>query len=143
MVNDPTDVANRLRPVLLQLNRQLRRESQSLGITGGQAALLHLIRSNSGMGVNELAEREGMSAAAMSGYVDRLERAGFVARTRSGEDRRRVGLAVTPEGVRILRAVRSRRTAWLASRLRGLSKREIDVIDDAIVPLARLLEVRA
>jgi DNA-binding MarR family transcriptional regulator len=129
--------------VLLQLNRQLRRESQSLGITGGQAALLHLIRSNSGMGVNELAEREGMSAAAMSGYVDRLERAGFVARTRSGEDRRRVGLAVTPEGVRILRAVRSRRTAWLASRLRGLSKREIDVIDDAIVPLARLLEVRA
>ena len=143
MVNDPTDVANRLRPVLLQLNRQLRRESQSLGVTGSQAALLHLIRSNSGMGVNELAEREGMSAAAMSGYVDRLERAGFVARTRSGEDRRRVGLAVTPEGVRILRAVRSRRTAWLASRLRGLSKREIDVIDDAIAPLARLLEVRA
>ena len=42
-ITDPVTVANRLRPVLLQLNRQLRRELAPLGITGGQAALLHLV----------------------------------------------------------------------------------------------------
>jgi DNA-binding MarR family transcriptional regulator len=140
---DPVALANRLRPVLLQLNRQLRRETYSLGITGGQATLLHLIHRNPDIGVRELAEREGISAPAMSGYVDRLEAAGLVTRTRSGEDRRRVGLTVTAEGLRVLRAVRRRRTAWLAAHLRGLEPDELDAIDAAIEPLARLLEASA
>ena len=137
---DPVAVANRLRPVLLKLNRELRRETRSLGITGGQATLLYLIQQNSGIGVRQLAEREGMSAPGMSGYVDRLEVAGLVTRTRSGQDRRRVGLKVTREGARILRAVRRRRTAWLAAHLRDLDPRELDAIDGAVEPLARLLE---
>ena len=37
---DPTVLAYLLRPVLLQLNRQLRREIHSLGVTGGQVSLL-------------------------------------------------------------------------------------------------------
>jgi len=37
---DPTVLANRLRPVLLKLNRHLRREVHPLGVTGGQVALL-------------------------------------------------------------------------------------------------------
>ncbi len=126
--------------MLLQLNRQLRRETRSLGVTGGQATLLHLIQTNPGVGVRDLAGREGMSAPAMSGYVDRLEAAGFLKRTRSGEDRRRVGLTVTPEGLRILRAVRSRRTAWLAAHLRDLEPAELDAIGAAIDPLGRLLK---
>ena len=63
---NPVTVANELRPVLLMLNRQLRRELAPLGITGGQAALLHLVRSNPGIGVRDLARMEGMSAAGMS-----------------------------------------------------------------------------
>lgn len=136
----PVDVANRLRPVLLKLTRELRRETHSLGITGGQAALLHLIQQNPGIGVRELAEREGMSPPGMSGYVDRLDAAGLVKRTRSGDDRRRVGLTVTAEGSRILRAVRSRRTAWLAARLRDLEPAELEAIDLALDPLAGLLD---
>jgi len=145
MVNDlatlaPVELANRLRPVLLKLNRELRRETRSLGITGGQAALLHLVQQNPGIGLGELAEREGVSAPAMSGYVDRLEAAGLLNRTRSGEDRRRVGLTVTAEAARILKALRRRRTAWLAARLRELDPAELEALDAAIEPLARLLE---
>lgn len=140
---DPVTVANRLRPVLLHLNRQLRRETRTLGVTGGQATLLHLIHKNPGIGARELAEREGMSPPAMSGYVDRLETARLVTRTRSGEDRRRVGLTVTPEGFRILRAVRRRRTAWLAAHLRGLDPEELESIDAAIEPLSRLLDAQS
>ena len=61
-INDPVTAANELRPVLLRLNRQLRRELGPVGITGGQAALLHAIRTNPGIGVRGLAEREGVSA---------------------------------------------------------------------------------
>ena len=81
--SDPVTVANELRPVLLMLNRQLRRELAPLGITGGQAALLHLVRSNPGIGVRELARMEGMSAAGMSTALSRLEAVGLLRRTRA------------------------------------------------------------
>jgi DNA-binding MarR family transcriptional regulator len=136
---DPLELANGLRPLLLQLNRHLRRELAGLGITAGQAALLHVIRSSPGIGVRALAEHEGVSAPAMSGYIDRLEGAGLVARVRSEEDRRRVGLRVTGEGVRVLRSARSRRTAWLAQRLRRLTDSERAAIAAALEPLGLLL----
>ena len=137
-VVDPITVANRLRPVLLKLNRELRHEIHSLGVTGGQVSLLALIRREPGIGVRELAARERMSAPGMSKYVTRLEAAGLVAR-KELPDRRRVGLVLTEAGQRVLRSVRSRRTAWLASRLRGLSAAELEAVDAAIEPLGRLI----
>ncbi|MDX6477750.1 MAG: hypothetical protein QOG29_337 [Gaiellaceae bacterium] len=140
---DPVAVANRLRPVLFKLNRALRRELHSLGVTGGQVSLLVQIHKQRGIGVGELASREGMSAPGMSKYIDRLEREALVERGPVGGDRRRIGLSLTASGERVLRSVRSRRTAWLAARLRELEPDEIDAIDAAIEPLTRLLEVEA
>jgi DNA-binding MarR family transcriptional regulator len=135
-----TDVANRLRPALLKLARELRRESHALGVTGGQVTLLIQIHKHRGIGVNELAARERISAAAMSKHVDRLEKAGLVRRTPSESDRRRQGLSVTSEGERVLRSVKSRRTAWLAARLDRLEPEELAALDAAVEPLLRLLD---
>jgi DNA-binding MarR family transcriptional regulator len=136
----PIEVANRLRPVLLQLSRHLRRELAPLGITAGQSALLHAVRTNPGIGVRELARREGMSAAAMSTALTRLETAGLLERSRTGVDRRRVGLELTESGERVLRSARSRRTAWLAARLSRLDPEQLQAVDAAIEPLMALLE---
>jgi DNA-binding MarR family transcriptional regulator len=135
-----TDVANRLRPALLKLARELRRESHALGVTGGQVTLLIQIHRNRGIGVNELAARERISAPAMSKHVARLEAAGLVRRTRDEQDGRRHGLSVSAEGERVLRSVKSRRTAWLAARLKQLEPAELEALDAAIEPLVRLLE---
>jgi len=137
---DPVTVANRLRPVLLKLNRHLRREIHSLGLTGGQASLLFTIQGRPGIGVRELAALERMSAPGMSKYVGRLEAEGLIVREPSDEDRRRVGLRVSPEGERVLRSVKSRRTAWLAARLRGLSEEELEAVGAAIEPLQELID---
>ena len=139
VIADPTAVANRLRPVLLRLARQLRKETEELGITSRQAGLLWLIRQNPGLSLRELAESEGISAPALSGHVDRLERACLIERVRSGIDRRRVGLVLTDEGLKLLRRVRARRTSWLAERIDGLDPGELDAIEAAIEPLERLL----
>ncbi len=139
-VTDPITVANRLRPVLLKLNRHLRREIHSLGVTGGQASLLFTIHREPGIGVRELAALEGMSAPGMSKYVGRLEAAGLIVREPSDEDRRRIGLRVSPEGERVLRSVKSRRTAWLAARLRELSEAELETVDAAIESLQELID---
>jgi DNA-binding MarR family transcriptional regulator len=138
---DPISVANRLRPTLLQLNRELRREIHSLGVTGGQVSLLVQIQRTPGIGVRELAQRERMSAPGMSKYVARLEAEGLL-RRQELQDRRRVGIRLTEEGERVLRSVKKRRTAWLAARLRELDDEELEAVDAAIEPLSRLLEVQ-
>jgi DNA-binding MarR family transcriptional regulator len=137
---DTTAVANRLRPVLLKLNRELRREIHSLGVTGVQVSLLVQIKYAPGIGVRELASRERMSVPGMSKFVTRLEEAGLIERAPVAEDRRRVGLIVTPAGHRVLRSVKSKRTGWLADRLRLLDADELEAIDAAIEPLVHLLD---
>jgi DNA-binding MarR family transcriptional regulator len=136
---DPTILANRLRPVLLQLNRQLRREIHSLGVTGGQVSLLVQIKNHPGIGIRELAALERISVPGMSKFISRLEEAGLVHRAPVAGDQRRVGLTLTAAGQKVLRSVKSKRTAWLSARLRELNPDELDAIDAAIGPLAHLL----
>ena len=47
---------------------------------------------------------------------------------------------MTDEGERVLRSVKSRRTAWLAARLKQLEPAELEALDAAIEPLVQLLE---
>jgi DNA-binding MarR family transcriptional regulator len=136
---DAVTLANELRPVLLRVARELRKETEQFGVTSRQATLLWLVKRNPGLSLRELAAEEGISPPALSGYVDRLERQGLLERVRSDEDRRRVGLVVTPVGARLLRRVRDRRTAWLAERLDGLSPAELEAVEAAIEPLRGLL----
>jgi DNA-binding MarR family transcriptional regulator len=135
----PLAVANELRPVLLRLARELRKETEQFGVTGRQVTLLWLVKRSPGMPLRELAEQEGISAPSLSGHVDRLERAGLMERIRSEVDRRRVGLALTPAGERLLRRVRERRTAWLAERLGILEPAELEAVAAAIAPLMLLV----
>ena len=137
---DTTALANRLRPVLLKLSRELRREVHSLGVTGGQVGLLVQIKYRPGIGMRELASIERVSVPGMSKFVAKLEDAGLVRRAAVAGDQRRVGLSLTPAGHKVLRSVKSKRTAWLSARLRGLDPEELEAIDAAIEPLARLLE---
>jgi len=138
---DPVTLADRLRPVLLHINRHLRRETHTLGVSAGQVSILGAIRERPGIGVAELASREGTSAPSISNHIDRLEAAGLVSRKREDSgDRRRVGLAVTAEGNRVLRTVRSRRTAWLASRLAGLTPEQRETVATAIDGLSALVD---
>jgi DNA-binding MarR family transcriptional regulator len=138
-IADPVELANDLRPILLRLSRELRKETEDLGVTGRQVTLLWLIRNHPGLSLRELAAEERISAPALSGHVDRLEKAGLLERARDDLDRRRVGLTLTDEGAKLLKRVRARRTSWLAGRLRGLEPDELEAVEAAIGPLRALL----
>jgi DNA-binding MarR family transcriptional regulator len=137
-INESMELAGSLRTVLLRLARELRRESHSLGVTSGQVSVLVAIEQAPGITASTLADRERISAAAMSGQLKQLENAGLIARERA-TDRRRVGVTITRDGTRVLRSVRQKRTAWLTQRLAGLTPAERDAIERAIEPLEKLL----
>jgi len=139
VVNDPMTIAGRLRPVLLRLARELRREIHSLGVTGGQVSLLSAIEDAPGITASELAEQERVSAPAMSGHLVRLESAKLIRRTRAS-DRRRIGLTLTDEGRKVLSSVRRKRTAWLVTRLERLEPEERERLEGSIDALEKLLD---
>ncbi len=141
MATESGSLANRLRPVLLRIARELRREIHSLGVTGGQVSLLIQIKRNPGITASALAERERISAPGMSGHIARLEAANLIERTRA-IDRRRIGLTLTEAGDKVLTNVRKRRTAWLAEHLKALTDEERESIEAALPALERLLETR-
>ena len=132
--------AERLRPVLLRLARELRREVHSSDLAGHELALLALVERNPGIGVSKLAELERVSKPAISGKVERLVELGLVRRAEAG-DRRCVNLTVTAAGRKVLRDVRKRRNAWLDVRLAQLTPSSRRAIDNATGPLLELLEV--
>ncbi len=142
----PKDIhvlAEVLRPALLRASRALRREAQRAGASALDAQLLGQVKKMPGVGVSELAEREQMTRASMSGHVKRLEAAGWIARADpDGEDRRRVGLMLTAAGAKALDAIRRRRNDWLAARLANLTAAEREALAAAAAPLARLAEDR-
>ena len=139
MTSESATLANRLRPVLLRIARELRREIHSLGVTGGQVSLLIQIKRNPGITASALAESERISAPGMSGHIARLEAAKLIERTRAA-DRRCIGLTLTEAGDKVITNVRKRRTAWLAEHLKGLSDEERESIEAALPALERLLE---
>jgi DNA-binding MarR family transcriptional regulator len=72
-------------------------------------------------------------------HIDRLEASGLITRRQAERDRRRVDLEVTPEGQRVLKAIRSKRTAWLSARLSKLADTDLAAVAGAIAPLEALL----
>jgi DNA-binding MarR family transcriptional regulator len=136
----PESVAVELRPVLLRLARELRKETEQLGITARQATFLWLVKRSPGLSLAELAAEEGISPPAMSGHVDRLEKLGLLARERSADDRRRIGIRLTEDGERVMRRIRARRTTWLADRLRTLDPAALESVEAAMPALLRLVE---
>ncbi len=87
----------------------------------------------------ELAEVLKVSAAGMTGRLDGLERAGWVQRAPSPEDRRRVIVEVTKAGVDVWRRTQGGRGAQEADLVEALTQRERELLNR----LLRKLSLRA
>jgi DNA-binding MarR family transcriptional regulator len=90
------------------------------------------------MSPTELSEIVVRSSGGMTQILDRLERAGLVARAPDPADRRKVLVALTDAGMRTADAANARYAAERERLLAGLPPDEVQQLDDAI---HRLLEV--
>jgi DNA-binding MarR family transcriptional regulator len=132
-------LAEALRPGLLRVSRQLRREAQKAGVSVLDAQLIGHVHKHPGITAGAVAEAEQMSAPSMSAHLKRLEAAGWIEREPpSVEDRRRVGLRVTAAGEAAIDAIRAQRNTWLVRRLASLGARDRRALAAAAEALRRL-----
>jgi DNA-binding MarR family transcriptional regulator len=133
------ELAAALRPAILRLNRQLRRETLSLGVSPLMVMVLTTIGKEPGIGVSDLAVRENMRTATMSTHIKQLEEQGYVVRDQTlHADRRRVGLAITRQAEQLISDVRRLRTDWLAKRVASLPAAERAALAKAVNALTLL-----
>ena len=71
--------------------------ARRLGIGAVEMRCLNVIENAGGLTAGELAREVGVTTGAVTGVLDRLERARYARRDPDPEDRRRVRVTVTPE----------------------------------------------
>ncbi len=70
--------------------------AKELGVSETDLHCLNIIENSGGLSAGQLAIQAGLTAGAVTGVIDRLEKAGYARRVSDSADRRRVGVEVTP-----------------------------------------------
>jgi DNA-binding MarR family transcriptional regulator len=135
----PSELASRLRLAIARTARRLRQEG-GMGLSPSMTAALATIERHGPLTPSRLAEIERIQRPTATRVIARLEESGLVGRTLDPADGRSRLIALTAEGGARLRAIRTRRNAYLARRLAGLSTRERMTLEDAAQILERMLD---
>jgi DNA-binding MarR family transcriptional regulator len=138
-VQSDTQLASRLRLAVMRLARVLRQKAQD-PITPSQLSALVSIERDGPVTLGELAALESVQPPTMTRIVAALEEDELVQREADQTDRRISRVRITALGRRLLEKNRSRKTAYLASRMRGLNAEELDVLARAAGLLERMTE---
>jgi len=91
-----------LRRIMRAVDLHSRHLLEAHGMTGPQLAVLLAADQLRSASATALARAVHLSAATVSGILDRLERRGFLRRERTSQDRRTVTIIVTDQGREIL-----------------------------------------
>jgi DNA-binding MarR family transcriptional regulator len=122
----------------MRLARRLRQEAGA-GITLSQLSALSTVERAGPLSLKELAEVERVTPPSMTRISTCLEERGLVVRTADAADRRVARLAISVSGQLLLDQTRSRRDAYLATRLQAMSAEDRDSLARALPILERLI----
>jgi DNA-binding MarR family transcriptional regulator len=105
--------------------------AERLGVSETDLHCLNIIENSSGLSAGQLAAQAGLSAGAVTGVIDRLERVGFARRVPDPGDRRRVKVEVTPEFYKRAERVWGPMAAdWHSTLARRFTTEELERISD-------------
>lgn len=97
-MDDAKAILNRIRQLVRAL-RSFDKQAQSrFGLGAAQMFILHVLRNDGELSLNEVADRAATDQSSASLAVGKLVTEGYVRRSVSEEDRRQVRLSLTPKG---------------------------------------------
>jgi DNA-binding MarR family transcriptional regulator len=131
--------ADRLHSAAIHLLRRVRRQDAATGVGPAQLSALSVLVFAGPKTLGELAAAEQIKAPTMSRIVAGLKRSRLIEITRDPHDARRLHIAPTAKGTRLLQQGRQRRIAYLAAHLASLTTTELAQISAAAEILEMLL----
>lgn len=138
--NDVLSVADRLHSAAIHLLRRVRKQDIATGEGPARLSALSVLVFGGPKTLKDLAAAEQVKPPTMSRIVAGLERSRLVEITEDPEDARRMRIAATAQGTRLLQRGRQMRIDDLASQLQRLSPEELSRLGEAVEILAGLLQ---
>lgn len=138
-----TEVAARLRLAITRMARRLRQdalEAEGAPLSPSLNAALATVDIHGPLTPSELAARERVQRPTATRILGRLAELGLVERTADPTDGRASLISVTREGRELLRRLRTRKTAYLARRLRELDPADAAALERSAEVLERMLD---
>jgi DNA-binding MarR family transcriptional regulator len=134
------DMAGRLRFAVARMARLLRQQDQS-GFGPTLVAALATVGKHGPLTLGDLAAREQVAPPTITKVVEKLVALDLVTRSADAFDRRVSRVTITTKGTRQLDKYRTRRTEWLAERLRDLEPAERERLAAAVDVLEKIIAV--
>lgn len=132
------ELAPRLRLAINRLARRLRQQGDG-PLTPSQHSALVVIEALGPITLGDLAGKEKVQPPTMTRIVAALGEQGLIERVADEDDRRIARVTVTPEGRKLLDRSRTRKTAFLAARLRALPDDEREIVERALPSIEKLI----
>jgi DNA-binding MarR family transcriptional regulator len=131
-VNDIRRSMDAIRAVVRSLRLNTREIEQKIGISLAQLYVLQQVAERPAESLNDLAERTATHQSSVSVVVRRLVDRGLVSRRSSTIDKRRVQIAVTPEGHAVLKGAPRTIQLRLVTAMDSLSPAERQQVADLL-----------
>jgi DNA-binding MarR family transcriptional regulator len=135
--SDAERLAADLRVAVARLARRLRQQTGT-DLTASLLSALWSIERLEPVTLGDLAVAERVQPPTLTRIASRLEEEGLVVRRTDANDRRVTIVQLSPDGRRLLERTRTRRTAYLTKRLRGLDREDVAILERAAPILERL-----
>ena len=136
------DVLKQFRLIYGSVRHHFRQVEETCGVSGSQLWLLHEVQSAPGIGVSDLAHRLSIHQTTCSQLVEKLVAHGYVEKTRSEQDQRRVGLTVTRSAAKVLKDAPGPAEGLIPEALMGLSESTLESLSTNLGKLIRGLHVQ-
>ncbi|MBX3484870.1 MarR family winged helix-turn-helix transcriptional regulator [Phenylobacterium sp.] len=120
-------------------SRALEMRTAPHGVSSGQWRFLRVLWREDGLTQRELSRRVGMREPTTVIALKSLERSGFVTRSKSVEDRRKVHVYLTPQAKALEAELLPAVAEVNRVALEGLTPAEVDVLRKALVQVGRNL----
>jgi DNA-binding MarR family transcriptional regulator len=133
-----TAVWIRLTRAYYSIHRRVRGHLAPWGLTVPQFFVLAEVGYGGSLRLHEVGGRLAVTMGNITGIVDRLEEAGFLAREKDAEDRRVTWVKMTSRGMELYDAVSRSFQKEVASSLEGLSARELRILSRTLKKLDAL-----
>ncbi|GFE62623.1 MarR family winged helix-turn-helix transcriptional regulator [Geobacter sp. AOG2] len=133
------EIINNIRRVFQVFNDYSKKAKRETGLTGPQLWAIKMIAENAPVKVSDLARLMFVQPATVVGILDRLEKKGLAARTRSQNDRRVVTIELTPDGKDLVNQAPEVVQGHLVKGLETLPVQRLLLIEDGMEQLVKIL----
>lgn len=140
--NDKAEAARLFSEVNKMVKHCMRKTFEDIGLTMPQTMVVGTLAHQGKMKISELSEKVHLSNSTVSGIVDRLEKQGYVVRSRNEEDRRTVYVNVTDKMKELYSGIHEKIIESYEEMLSSGTPEEMNKIIEGLNTLKKILNER-